>query len=321
MVLPKIEVDHDVKTIKYGRFNIGPLESGYGITIGNALRRVLLSSLDGAAVVSIRVSDVQHEFSDIPHAREDMTQLILNVKKLRLKMRDYENARLRLEVRGEGVVTAADLQVPPEVEIINPELYLLTLDSEDAQFEMELNVERGRGYSPADERGRLSIGEIPVDAIFSPVRRVNYRVERARVGQMTNYDRLVFEIWTDGTIRPEEALSQAGKTLVTYLRLIAGISEETLALEKPEEEEPAIPNEVYEVPIEQLDLSVRVFNSLKRTGISKVGEVLDMLDKGDEAMLAIRNFGEKSLKELRSQLRAKGYLPEDEGEAAEEGEE
>jgi len=320
MVLPKIEVDHDVKTQRYGRFNIGPLESGYGITIGNALRRVLLSSLEGAAVVSIRVSEVQHEFSDIPYAREDMTQLILNVKKLRLRMKDYENARLRLEVQGEGVVTAADLQVPPEVEVVNPELYLLTLDSEDAQFEMELNVERGRGYSPADERGRLSIGEIPVDAIFSPVQRANYRVERARVGQMTNYDRLVFEIWTDGTIRAEEALSQAGRTLVTYLRLIAGISEETLALERQEEEEPTIPNEVYEVPIEQLDLSVRVFNSLKRTGISKVGEVIDMLDKGDEAMLAIRNFGEKSLKELRSQLRVKGYMPEDDGEAAEQNE-
>ena len=308
MVLPNIEVDNDVRTQMYGRFNIGPLESGYGITVGNALRRVLLSSLLGAAVTSIRVSDVPHEFSDIPHSREDVTRLILNVKQLRLKMVDCETARLRLEVQGEGVVTAADLQIPPEVEIINPDLYLLTLDSKDAQFEMELSVEQGRGYSPSDERGRLPIGEIPVDAIFSPVRRVNYNVERARVGQMTNYDRLVLEIWTDGTMRPYEALAQAAQTLVMHLRLIAGISDEPLELEKAEVEEPAIPNEVYEVPIEQLDLSVRVFNSLKRTGITKVGEVLDMLDKGDEAMLAIRNFGEKSLRELQSQLVIKGFL-------------
>lgn len=317
MVLPKIEVDNDVKTQMYGRFNIGPLESGYGITIGNALRRVLLSSLLGASVTSIRVNDVSHEFSDIPHAREDMTQLILNVKQLRLKMTDCETARLRLEVQGEGVVTAADLQIPPEVEIINPDLYLLTLDSDDAQFEMELSVEQGRGYSPADDRGRLPIGEIPVDAIFSPIRRVNYDVERARVGQMTNYDRLVLEIWTDGTIRPEDGLAQAAQTLVTHLRLIAGISEETLALDEAEVEEQAIPNEVYEVPIEQLDLSVRVFNSLKRTGITKVGEVLDMLDKGEEAMLAIRNFGEKSLRELQSQLMVKGFLPVEDGDVVE----
>ena len=249
MVLPNIEVDNDVRTQMYGRFNIGPLESGYGITVGNALRRVLLSSLLGAAVTSIRVSDVPHEFSVIPHSREDVTRLILNVKQLRLKMVDCETARLRLEVHGEGVVTAADLQIPPEVEIINPDLYLLTLDSKDAQFEMELSVEQGRGYSPSDERGRLPIGEIPVDAIFSPVRRVNYNVERARVGQMTNYDRLVLEIWTDGTMRPYEALAQAAQTLVMHLRLIAGISDEPLELEKAEVEEPAIPNEVYEVPI------------------------------------------------------------------------
>jgi len=318
MVLPNIEVDNDVNTQKYGRFNIGPLESGYGLTLGSALRRVLLSSLPGHAVVSLRVSGVAHEFTAIPHAREDMTRLILNCKQLRLKMTDGETARLRLEVEGEGVVTAADLQVPPEVEIVNPDLYLLTLDSDDAQVEMEFSVEQGRGYSPAHERGHLPIGEIPVDAIFSPVRRVNYEVERARVGQMTNYDRLVLEIWADGTLRPEEALAQAAGTLVTHLRLIAGISEEALALEQAEVEEPTIPNEVYEVPIEQLDLSVRVFNSLKRTGITKVGEVLDMLEKGDEAMLAIRNFGEKSLRELRGQLVIKGFTPSPDEDIADE---
>src|SRR5690606_14740065 len=167
-------------------FIISPLERGYGITVGNALRRVLLSSLAGTAVTSIRVADVHHEFSTIPGVREDMTQLILNVKQLRLKLYDTETARLRLEVHGEGVVTAADIICPPEVEIINPDLYLCTVDSEDAHFEMELMVQSGRGYSPAEERGRLPIGELPVDAIYSPVRRVNYDVERARVGQKTN---------------------------------------------------------------------------------------------------------------------------------------
>lgn len=311
MVLPKIVVDQDVRTEKYGRFLIGPLESGYGITIGNALRRVLLSSLVGAAVTSIRVDEVHHEFSDIPNAREDMTKLILNLKKLRFKMLEGDQARLRIGVSGEGVITAADIQAPPEVEIVNPDLYLLTLDSDDAEFEMELTVESGRGFSPVEERGRPSIGEIPIDSVFSPIRRVNYDVERERVGQMTNFDRLNLEIWTDGTILPEEALAEAGKTLVVHLRLVAGVSEESLTIEPVVEEEPTIPNEIYEIPIEQLDLSVRVFNSLKRTGISKVGEVLDMLEKGSDAMLAIRNFGEKSLRELVEQLVEKGYLTDD----------
>ncbi len=181
MVLPNIEVDNDVKTQKYGRFNIGPMESGYGLTLGTALRRVLLSSLPGHAVVSLRVSGVAHEFTVIPHAREDMTRLILNCKQLRLKMIDCETARLRLEVHGEGVVTAADLQAPPEVEIVNPDLYLLTLDSDDAQFEMELSVEEGVGYSPAGERGHLPIGEIPVDAIFSPVGNVDFKAGAYRL--------------------------------------------------------------------------------------------------------------------------------------------
>jgi DNA-directed RNA polymerase subunit alpha len=282
------------------------------------MRRVLLASLPGAAVTSIRVTDVPHEFSAIPHVREDMMQLILHIKKLRLKLHNTDTARLRLEVHGEGVVTAADLQVPPEVEIFNPDLYLFTVDSDEAFLEIEMTAETGRGYSPAEQRGRLPIGELPVDAIFSPIRRVNYEVEKTRVGQVADYDRFIMEIWTDGTIKPEEALAQSAQIMMQYLRPIGGVSEETfLPVEEEEEEEGAIPNEIYDTPIESLDLSVRVFNSLKRTGITKVGEMLDMLERGEETMLAIRNFGEKSLDELKQQLRSKGYLvDEEEGQAA-----
>ena len=313
-ILPKIESTAMSK--EYGRFIIGPLERGYGTTVGNSLRRVLLASLPGAAITSIRVTDVPHEFSAIPHVREDMMRLILHIKQLRLKLHDMDTARLRLEVHGAGTVTAADLQVPPEVDIINPDLYLFTVDSDEAFLEIEMTAETGRGYSPAEERGRLPIGELPVDAIFSPIRRVGYEVEKTRVGQAADYDRVVMQIWTDGTVRPEDALAQSAQIMMQYLRPIAGVSEETfLPVEEEEEEEGAIPNEVYDTPIEQLDLSVRVFNSLKRTGITKVGEMLDMLERGEETMLAIRNFGEKSLDELKTQLRTKGFL-KDEGEEA-----
>ena len=307
MVLPKIECDASSKN--YGRYIIGPLESGYGITLGNALRRVLLSSLPGAAITSIRLSDVHHEFSDIPHVREDMTQIILQIKQLRVKLTGEEPVRLRLGVRGEGTVTAGDIQCPPEIEIINPDLYLFTVDSDKARLEMELTVEPGRGYSPADERGRLPIGELPVDAIFSPVRKCNYEIERARVGQMTNYDKLIMEIWTDGTLRPQEALSRAARILVQHFQLISGVTEE-VKLEEAPQATTTISQEIYETPIEQLDLSVRVFNSLKRTGITNVGEVLEMLGRGEEAMLTIRNFGQKSLAELREKLIAKNFLKE-----------
>jgi DNA-directed RNA polymerase subunit alpha len=276
------------------------------------LRRVLLASLEGAAVTSLRVSDVPHEFSDVPGVKEDMTQLILQVKQLRLMLHNGETARLRLEVQGEGQVTAADIICPAEVEVVNPDLYLFTVDNDKAKLEIEMTVQRGRGYSPAEERGRLPIGEVPVDAIYSPIKRVNFDVQRARVGQNTNFDRLVLDIWTDGTVRPETALKQSAQILMSHLRLIAGVTEESLAAVASVEEAPKVSSEIYETPIEQLDLSVRVFNSLKRTGITTVGEVLDMLGKGEEAMLAIRNFGDKSLDELRDKLREKGYLKDQE---------
>lgn len=319
MVTPRIESEAEARN--YGKFVISPLERGYGITLGNALRRVLLSSLEGAAVTSVRITDVQHEFSDIPGVREDVIQVMLQLKKLRVKLYDVDMARLHLEVKGEGVVTAADIVAPPEVEIINPDLYLLTVDDPSASLEIEMVVEHGRGYSPANDRsGRLPIGELPVDAIFNPVRRVNWHVGSARVGQSTNYDRLTLEIWTDGTTSPEEALSTSAKILIEHLRHMAGVTELSLAAVVEEEEIGSrLTSEVIETPIENLDLSVRVFNSLKRAGITTVGEVLDLLEKGDEAIMSIRNFGEKSLDELREKMMEKGYLQdEDEAEAAEE---
>jgi len=316
MVTPKIERKAEARN--YGKFIISPLERGYGTTLGNALRRVLLSSLEGAAVTSIRIADVQHEFSDIPGVREDVIRVMLQIKQLRIKMRDVDTARLHLEVRSSGSVTAADIIAPPEVEIVNPELYLFTVDDNSASLEIEMTVERGHGYSPADDRtGKLPIGELPVDTIYSPVRRVNWEVANARVGQSTNFDRLVLDIWTDGTIGPEEALSASARILIDHLRHLAGISEETLATMTEEIEEGSrLTSEMIETPIENLDLSVRVFNSLKRTGITTVGEVLELLEKGEEAVMSIRNFGEKSLDELRQKMREKGYLKdENESEA------
>jgi DNA-directed RNA polymerase subunit alpha len=317
MVTPKIEREAEARN--YGKFFIGPLERGYGITLGNALRRVLLSSLDGAAVTSVRIADVQHEFSEIPGVREDVIRVMLQIKQLRMRIYDVDNAHLHLEVQGDGTVTAADIIAPPEVEIINPELYLFSVDDPKARLEIDMTVERGRGYSPADDRtGRLPIGELPVDAIYSPIRRVNWEVTSARVGQSTNYDRLILEIWTDGTISPETSLSMSAKILIDHQRHLAGISEETLAAITEEAGvEDHLTSEMIETPIENLDLSVRVFNSLKRTGITTVGEVLELLDKGEEAVMSIRNFGEKSLDELRLKMREKGYLRDQHEEEAE----
>ncbi len=308
MVMPKIE--REVEARNYGKYVISPLERGYGVTLGNALRRVLLSSLEGAAVTSFRIADVLHEFSDIPGVREDVLQFMLQVKQLRLRLHGVDSAHMQLEVRGEGVVTAADIIAPPEVEIINPDLYLFTADGAKTRVDIDFTVERGRGYSPANERsGRLPIGELPVDAIFSPVKRVNWDVQAARVGLSTNYDRLILEIWTDGTISPERALSNAARILMEHLRYIASVSEDmaTIVLEQ-EAAAPRLSSEQAETPVEALDLSVRVFNSLKRTGITTVGDVLELLAKGDQAVMSIRNFGEKSLEELRRKMYEKGFL-------------
>jgi len=314
--MPKIEREAEARN--YGKFVISPLEHGYGVTLGNALRRVLLSSLEGAAVTSIRIIDVLHEFSDIPGVREDVMQVMLQVKQLRLILDGVDTTRMHLEVRGEGVVTAADVISSPEIQIINPDLYLFTADSSKTRLDIEFAVERGRGYAPANERGRMPIGELPVDAIFSPVKRVNWEVQAARVGQSTNYDKLVLEIWTDGAISPEKALSASAKIIIEHLRYVAGISEETLAITMEKEVTGShLTSEVAETPVESLDLSVRVFNSLKRTGITTVGDVLELLDKGDQAVMSIRNFGEKSLDELRAKMQEKGYLKDEQKKESE----
>jgi DNA-directed RNA polymerase subunit alpha len=317
-VFPKVE--GDALTRDYGRFIIGAMEHGYGITLGNSLRRVLLSSLPGAAVSSMRLTDVHHEFSDIPNVKEDVMQLMLNVKQIRMRMKGEGPMRMRLEVRGEGQVTAGDIITPPEIEIVNPELYLFTTDSAKARLDIEFQVEAGRGYSPADQRIKLPIGELPVDAIYSPVRRVNFEVEPARVGQMTNYDRLVMEIWTDGTVRPQDALSEAAKILVQHLSLIAGVSIEEVLQGGESEKGGGIPPEISDKPIEDLELSVRVYNSLKRTGISTIGDLLDMMEKNGGNLMSLRNFGEKSMTELKDKLRGRGLLPADEDDVAVEGE-
>ncbi len=308
MVTPKVEREAEARN--YGKFVITPLERGYGVTLGNALRRVLLSSLEGAAITSIRIQDVLHEFSDIPGVREDVIQVMLQIKQVRLVLHDVESAHLHLDVRGEGTVTAADIQVPAEVEIVNPDLQLFTVDDPKTRLEIDMTVERGRGYSPSNERlGRLPIGELPVDAIFSPVKRVNWTVASARVGQSTNFDRLLLEIWTDGTVTPELALSTASRILIDHLRYVSGISDETLTVTSEKEVAGSrLTSEAAETPIENLDLSVRVFNSLKRTGITTVGDVLELLEKGEEAVMSIRNFGEKSLEELRQKMQEKGFL-------------
>ncbi len=308
MVMPKIEREAEARN--YGKFIVSPLERGYGVTVGNAMRRVLLSSLDGAAVSSVRITDVLHEFSDIPGVREDVIQVTLQIKQIRLKLNGVDSSRMHLEVRGEGMVTASDIITSPDVEIINPDLYLFTVDDPKTRLDIELTVERGRGYSPANERsGHLPIGELPVDAIYSPVKRVNWEVNNARVGQSTNYDKLTLEIWTDGTVSPEKALSAAAKTMIEHLRYIAGVNEETLSITMEKEISGShLSSEVAETPVEALDLSVRVFNSLKRTGVTTVGDVIDLLEKGDQAVMSIRNFGEKSLDELRQKMHEKGFL-------------
>ena len=310
MVMPKIEREAEARN--YGKFVISPLEHGYGVTLGNSLRRILLSSLEGAAVTSIRISDTLHEFSDIPGVREDVLQVMLQIKQLRVILKDTDMTRMHLEVRGEGVITAADIIAPPEVTIINPDLYLFTADGAKTRLDIEFTVERGRGYAASNERGRMPIGELPVDAIFSPTKRVNWEVLSARVGQSTNFDKLVLEIWTDGSISPEFALSTAAKIMIEHLRFIAGISEETLAVTMEKEIGGSrLTSEVTEAPVESLDLTVRVFNSLKRTGITTVGDVLELLDKGENAVMSIRNFGEKSLDELRLKMHEKGYLKDE----------
>jgi len=266
----------------------------------------LLSSLNGAAVTSIRIEGVQHEFQDIPHAKEDVTDIVLNIKKLRLRSFSDHPVSMRLEVSGERDVTAADIMAPSTIEIVNPEMHIATLDNENAHLDMELVVEVGRGYVPADSKEDQPIGVIPIDAIYTPVQKVNYTVEHTRVGQMTNYDKIILEITTDGTITPDEALRQSADILVRHLTLLANYRAQMPEVEKPPLSSLPIPQKIYDTPIEELDLSVRAYNCLKRSNITKVGQVLSM---NEDDLLGVRNFGEKSLQELRDRLLARNFLP------------
>lgn len=302
----------------FGRYHVEPLPSGFGLTIGNALRRVLLSSLPGAAVTAMKVDGIYHEFATIPGVKEDTTELILNIKKLRLKSFAEQPTTLRLQAQGPGVVTAADLICPADVEIANPELYLATLDDADSRLDLELTVERGQGYVPADGREPSAIGVIPVDAIFTPVKRVNYQVENTRVGSRTDFDRLVLEIQTDGTITPTEALAQAAQILINHFSIFGDLTPDGRRPEKATLGTGTVPAKIYDMPIEQLDLSARTYNCLKRSQITKIGQILQM---SEDELLSLRNFGQKSLTELRQRLASLGLVQGEAGrqEASAEG--
>jgi len=298
----------------YGKYEASPLAAGYGVTIGNALRRVLLSSLEGAAVTSIQIRDVYHEFSSIPGVKEDVTQIVLNIKKLRLKSYAAHPVQLKLVKSGAGPVTAADIMESAEVEIVNLDQPILTLDADDVTVEMDLTVERGVGYLSADRSDQQPpIGVIPVDAIFTPVRRVNYQVENTRVGQTTNFDKLTIEVETDGTISPEEALSRAAEMLVEQFRPFTSRGREATDAGATGTAAGAISATVLEMPIEDLDLPMRAYNSLKRNNIVKVGQLLQLTD---DDLLRMRNFGKKSLDEMKERLRMRGLIgPEEAGSA------
>ncbi len=312
----RVEVDED----RYGEFVIEPLEPGYGVTLGNPMRRILYSGLEGTAITSVKIDGVQHQYQTMPNIKEQVTEILLNIKAIRLRSEVDRPGKLRLEVAGEGQVSAADIMASADFEVVNPDLHLATLDSQDAKLSLEMNVERGKGYQDASEDEGQAIGVLPIDAIFTPIRKVNYTVERTRVGQRTDFERLALQIWTDGSIRPVEAIKSASNILVNQFFLFSNITESvqdstegvTLVSNKLQAEQ-------YNVPVERLDLSSRTLNCLKRAGINKVGEVLD---RSKDELMNIRNFGEKSYNELYDKLRDNDLLPPDiDPEAQEEEEE
>jgi DNA-directed RNA polymerase subunit alpha len=284
----------------YGKVAVEPLPRGFGLTIGNPLRRILLSSTNGSAVTWVKIDDVVHEYAAVPGVKEEVMELLLNVKRIRIRSQSDRAGKMRLDVTGEGRVCAGDISTSSDFEIVNPELHLATLDSDTAHLSMEFNVEQGVGYqvaAQADGTSNPPVGVLPVDAVFSPVRKVNYNVERTRVGQVTDYERLIMEVWTDGTIRAVEAIQQAAENLVNHFFLFSNINK--VAEEGIERVALVVSPEIYQTPIEKLELSPRTLNCLKRSHISKVGEVLEM---SDDELLKIRNFGEKSLDELKEKL-------------------
>lgn len=309
---PRIECVERDSNNRYGKFVIEPLERGYGITLGNSLRRVLLSSLPGAAISSIKIEGVLHEFATLPGVLEDVTEIILNLKQIVLKYDGDQPKTIRLEQKGKKEVTAGDIERDAEVEILNPEQHIATL-GEEGKLIMEMTVERGRGYVSADQKKKTDdvIGVIPIDSIFTPVLKVNYTVENTRVGRVTDYDRLIFEVWTNGSITPEEAISLAAQILINYLKLFTEIDDSFAEVEMMIEKEEDKRDKILEMSIEELELSVRASNGLKRANINTVG---DLISKTREEMGKIRNLGQKSLDEIEQKLAELGLSfkkPED----------
>lgn len=301
MIDPNFAIKTEVEKPEYGMFVIEPLEQGYGHTLGNSLRRVLLSSLSGAAITSIKVGGVAHQFSTLAGLKEDVVELILNLKKVRLSLVDGETAVLKLSKKGPGVVTAGDFEVPAGVTIVNPQLHVATLTDKKAELDLEASVEKGYGYIQADERHLNEVGRIPIDSLYSPVVRVNYRVDATRVGRMTNLDKLVMEIWTDETVSPLDALRSASKVLVSYFLQVyepkATISEDAVAVT------PSISDEVLKMRIEELDIPTRIVNALARGSIETIGQ---LLGTPRAEIMKIKNLGAKSLSIVEEKLREKG---------------
>lgn len=297
---PRIETIEQSEDNKYGKFVIEPLERGYGTTLGNSLRRILLSSLPGAAVTSIQIDGVQHEFSTIPGVVEDVTTIIMNVKKIALKIYSEDEKSLLIDVKGKEEITAEDIAADSDVEVLNPELKIATL-AEGASLTIRLTARKGRGYTPAvlNKHDEMPIGIIPVDSIFTPVSRVLYTVENTRVGQMSNFDKLTLDVWTDGSLNPKEAVSLGAKILTEHLNIFVGLTEvaqNTSVMEAKKEDKK---EKVLEMTIEELDLSVRSYNCLKRAGINTVQE---LANKTEEDMMKVRNLGRKSLEEVKHKL-------------------
>ncbi len=309
LAIPKIECVESSEN--FGRFVAEPLEKGFGVTLGNALRRVLLSYLPGAAVTRVKIEGIQHEFATIPYVKEDTTEFLLNVKALRLKPISGEPSKLTLEVEGEGQVCAADIKPSADFEIANPELYLATLDSPEARLYVEFDVELAEGYRLAESDDNLSVGTIPVDAIFTPVRNVNFTVEPTHIGRETSRERLYLEVWTDGTMSPVDAISLSASILVEQLSVFVDYAKVSQIEEEKEFVRLSIPKEKYNMPVDQLTLSVRTMNCLRRGGITTVGEVIT---KGEKELLLLRNFGQKSMREIEERLEALGlsFIPQGE---------
>ena len=296
-----LEVDDDKN---YAKFVCEPLERGYGVTIGNSLRRILLSSLPGSAITSVKIEGVVHEFSTIPNIVEDVPEIIVNLKNVRLKALDNEEKMIRIDVKGEGEVTAKDIITDESVQILNPDLHIATV-SEGGHLKMEMTVDRGRGYNSANKNKKPNqdISVLPIDSIYTPVKKVNYSVENTRVGQMVDFDKLIIEVWTDGSLKAYEALSLAAKVMTGHLELFIDLSEATKNTQVMVEKEESKKEKVLEMSIEDLELSVRSFNCLKRAGISTVE---DLANKTEADMMKVRNLGKKSLDEVTHKLRSLG---------------